>query len=30
MELSYNNTLENTFDKKMKKGTLCQEAEIRY
>ena len=28
MELSYNNLWKTLIDKKMKKGTLCQEAEI--
>ena len=28
MELSYNNLWKILIDKKMKKGTLCQEAEI--
>ena len=28
MELSYNNLWKSLIDRKMKKGTLCQEAEI--
>ena len=28
MELSYNNLSKTLIDRKMKKGTLCQEAEI--